>query len=144
MATRKEIINQLKDDFRKISVANGYDTEIQDVRVGILDESRFSSKPAIGLLAYEDEVVSQSLGTAPVRNLKFMCYGCIDVTENYDEYYEELYDFVKDTEKFLYSTDNENKEETLITLTKVNYGGVVKHIGYFIIYFDINYNQTDI
>jgi len=143
MTTRKTIIQQLKNDMsEKINVVNDYDTDVVDVRIGIVNPDKFPTRPAIGLWSYEDNVVEQLLDTEILRNNKFIAYGYIDVTEDYDDY-EGLYDFAKDVEKFLYSTDNTYHNDTLIMSTKTNYGGISTPVGYFIIFFDINYYQDD-
>jgi len=143
MATRKDIIQQLKQDMNeKISVTNGYKTDVADVRIGVVNPDKFPTRPGIGLWSYEDNVVEQLLDTEILRNNRFIVYGYIDVTEDYDDY-DGIYDFAKDVEQFLYSTDNTYSDDTLITSTKTNYGGISTPVGYFIIFFDINYYQDD-
>jgi len=142
MTTRKDIITTLKDDLMKISVTNGYSTDLVDARVGIVNADKFTTRPAIGLWSLEDEVLEQLLDDKVLRRLNMILYGYIDVTEAYDDY-EPLYDFVRDTEKFLYSIDNTYNDDTLILNTKTNYGGLNTPVGIFMILFNIDYYQTD-
>lgn len=141
MATRKDIIQQLKLDFEKMTVANEYSTEVGEVKIGIFDPSKFTIKPGIGITIYEDEVIEQLFGLQVQRNLKGLVYGYID-TNDFEEY-KEILDFTKDAEKLLYSEHNTYHDDTLLTMTKINFGGIENQTGYFIIFFDINYLQTD-
>jgi len=143
MTTRKDIIQQIKEDLsEKVNVAGGYKTDVIEVRIGVVNPDKFTMRPAIGIWSYEDVVEEQLMDDDLLRTNKFIVYGYIDVTEDYDDY-EPLYDFVKDIEQFLYSSDNRHTKNTRILNTKTNYGGVNIPVGYFIIFFDVDYYQTD-
>lgn len=139
MTTRQVITKQLQEDMLKISVSNGYNTDVTNVRIGIINEKSMGIKPNLGLWSYEDEVIDQIMDTDVLRNLKFLVYGFIDITLDDSD---PLYKYASDMEKFLYSTDNTYVDDTLYNLTKLNFGGV-KNAGFFVIFFDIHYKQTN-
>lgn len=142
MATRKDIVVQLRDDIKKIKKAGKvYKQDVMDVRIGILNPDKFKTLPAIGLLGYDDVVEEELMDDDMLRKLRFIAYGYIGVND-YDDY-ESLYDFTLDFEKFLNSTDNTYKKETHLLNTTIKYGGIKEMIGYFVIFFDIDYYQTD-
>jgi len=123
MSERSTIIKKFKSDLEeKFSIANGYKTDLVEVRLGIVSFDQFAQRPAIGYWMYLDEKDEENYDTTRLRWLNFYLYGYTD-DENMTDY-EKIYDFADDIENFLMSTDWTYTDSTLLGDVIVSIGGV--------------------
>ena len=141
MTTRKDIIEQLKTDTdNNVSVAEGYNTNIAEVRIGVYDPTEFITLPSIGYWVIEDEIIDDMMDDNVLRKLNMICYFYAD-SDGYDSY-TTLYNLFEDIEKFLYSTDFTYSSGTQLGRLIISYGGVNEQVGMGVLNFQITYEQT--
>ena len=120
---RKDIIVQFKTDvIDKLSIANGYKTDLVEVRLGIVSFDQFAQRPALGYWMYLDEKDTEHYDTTRLRWLNFYIYFYTD-DENMTDY-EQIYDFADDLEDFLMSSDWSYTDQSLLGDMIINIGGV--------------------
>lgn len=111
--TRKEILHKLKEDIdTKLSVANGYQTDIVEVKLGVCSFNQFAQRPALGYWCYLDEKDEENYDSTRLRWLHILIYGYTD--DDFQSGYENIYNFAEDTEAFLYSEDWSCSDATLL------------------------------
>lgn len=137
---RKDIIIQFKTDLdEKFSIANGYNTDAVEVRLGIVSFDQFAQRPALGYWMYLDEKDEELYDTQRLRWLNFYIYGYTD-DENMTNY-ERIYDFADDLEDFLYSSDWTYTDQTLLGDLIVTIGGVEEGRAMFDLIMRVAYYQ---
>jgi len=142
MSTRRTIIEQIKKDVEdNVSSANGYNSDIVNVRIGVYDPSEFTQLPSIGFLIIEDEIIDDMMDDSILRKLNMICYMYAD-SDGYDSYLV-LYNLFDDIEKFLYSTDWTFNSGTQLGRLIISYGGVETQVGMGVLNFQITYEQTN-
>jgi len=123
MTTRKDIIKQFKTDVEsKLTLANGYNTSLVEVRLGICSFDQFAQRPALGYWMFLDEKDTENYGTTRLRWLNFYIYFYTD-DENMTDY-EKIYDLADDIETFIMSSHWTHTDATLLGDLIVTVGGV--------------------
>lgn len=144
MTTRLEIIDELATDLRNNlnpDVDSDFNTKIYGgVRVGVFDPDDFSTLPALGIWAIDDDVEDDLMDNVILRRLNMIAYGYVDA--NTPESYVSFYRFIEDVELFLYSTYNRRYENTYLGKVVITYGGSTSLKGLFVINFSIIYSQS--
>lgn len=139
--TRKAIVDQLKSDLEtKITVANGYKTDIVEVRPAICMWEDLQLKPAISFWAYEDDIEEHLMGGVKQRSLSIYVYSYTNTDGITDT--NKIYDLVEDVEKFLKSSDNTYRKETVIGKSVIYTGGVQDKAGIGQTEIQIKYKQS--
>jgi len=137
---RKDIIIQFKTDLdEKFSIANGYNTDLVEVVLGIVSFDQFAQRPALGYWMYLDEKDEENYNTTRLRWLNFYLYGYTD-GENMTNY-EKIYDFADDLEDFIMSSDWTYTNNTLLGDLIVTVGGVEEGRAMFDLIMKVAYYQ---
>lgn len=140
--TRRAILNQLKDDLKNnLTAANGYQNEPVEIIRGTPDPTKFIEYPVIGFMDDEDNVDTEYQGTDKrIRNLNITFYGVEEVSyddlDNFDKLIEDVENFLMNESHWTYK-----KTTTLGNLAKFH-GGVNDNQAYFILEFEIKYDQS--
>lgn len=109
MANRNTILKQIKTDFEKITVANGYNSNVKEVKSGIYSYGDIVQRPCIFYWAYKDAIEKHLMNNRISRILHIIVYGYADVDYNNDD---KIYNLADDVETLLYSTDFTNTNKT--------------------------------
>jgi len=139
--TRKTILNQIKDDIvQYLTVPNGYETTIQDVRIGMYVWEDFNLKPAVSFFCDVDEIEEYLMGREKIRlmNIRMFLWSHTDGLSNTTK----IYDFAEDVENFLESSDFTYSDDVIIGDTEVYTGGVQDNAAVALVKFQIRYKQT--
>lgn len=141
MATRKDIIEQLKQDFEdNVKSANNYNSDPATIVIGVLDPQEFVQLPGVGFWIIEDVVDDDIMDNDILRTLNMIAYCYVD-SDGYNVY-DDLYNLIGDIEKFLYSSDFTYSSKTLLGNVLVSYGGTNEQVGTAVLNFSITYEQT--
>lgn len=138
--TRKDVLETLKEDLnKKLSVANGYNTEIQDIRIGMYVYEDFNILPAISFYCDVDEIEDYLMGRTRVRlmNIDLWLWSKSDGISNTTG----IYDFIDDIENFLTSSDFTFSEDLIMGTTEIYVGGVQDQAQIGLIKFQVRYLQ---
>jgi hypothetical protein len=139
--TRKTIIDQLKSDLEtKITVANGYNSDVVEVRPSVCMWEDLQLKPALSFWAYEDEIEDHLMGGIKLRILKINVYSYTNTDGITDT--NRIYDLVEDVENFLKSSDNTYRKETVMGKSVIYTGGVQDKAGIGRTEIHIKYKQS--
>jgi hypothetical protein len=139
--TRKTILNKIKDDIvQYLTVANGYETTIQDVRVGMYIWEDFNIKPAVSFYCDVDEIEAYEMGRSKIRlmNIEMWLWNRTDGVTNTTK----IYDFAEDVENFLESSDFTYSDDVVMSDTEIYTGGVQDNAAIALVKFQIRYKQT--
>jgi len=118
-----DIINQLKTDIiENVKSTRGYNTDLSEVILGIVNFDEFTMRPALGYWAFSDEKDDEYMDDERKRILNFIIYGYIDTDGLAD--YDPIYNFADDIERFLMSTDWTYTDCTLLDEIVITVGGV--------------------
>jgi len=110
---RSEIVKQLRKDLSNhLSLANGYKTDIVEIKFGVVSFNQFAQRPALGYWCYSDEIDEEQYEEKRLRWCNFLIYGYTD--DDFQSDYENIFNFADDVEKFLYSEDWTYHESTLL------------------------------
>jgi len=140
MADRNTIIKKLGDDIReKISSVNGYDSDLSEVKLGIVSFDYFAQRPAIGYWMFMDTKDDEYLDDNRHRILNFIIYGYTD-TDGLDGF-DSIYNLANDIEKFLMSTDWTYTDCTLLGDIVVSVGGTDNQRCLFDLVIQVEYVQ---
>lgn len=140
MADRNTIIKQFKTDIvESIKSARGYDTDPNEVKLGIVSFDYFTQRPAIGYWMFMDTKDDEYLDDNRYRVLNFIVYGYAD-TDGLDDF-DPIYELANDVEKFLMSTEWTYTDDTLLGDIVVTVGGVDNQRCMFDLVFQVQYVQ---
>lgn len=143
MGKRSDIIEKLKTWIESVTVANGYDTTILEVRRGIHSVDDMYNRPAVCLWNLHVERIN-GFGDTADRKMQVMIWGYIDVKHdsNGDMDYEPLDDFVSDIEKRIDASKSDwevGTQDIDITEIVIYEGGTSDPIGMFEMTVEITY-----
>ncbi len=118
------LIDTLKTDIKdKLNVANGYDTEVMEVKIGEHMWEDMKIKPSISLNPFQEEIEKALLGNTYIRNLYFYAELFMEHQSGFDGH-EELLKFKNDFESFLtQSTDWTYRQDTVLAFPSKQYIG---------------------
>lgn len=139
--TRKIILETLKEDLEKnLSVANGYDTDIQDVRIGMYVYEDFNILPAISFYCDVDEIEDYIMGNSRVRlmNIDIWLWSRSDGISNTTG----IYDLVNDVEKFLTSDHFTFSGDLIMGTAQIYTGGVQDQAQIGLLKLNVRYVQN--
>jgi len=141
MAHRKDILNQLKQDLDdKLTVANGFESDLMQVVHGSPDMNDMMVFPIVGFMVDSDEVDTEYQGTnTRLRDLFITVYGIQEVSMEDTESY---YDLMNDVENFFMSDYWTYKTTTTLGNMATFYGGVNDNKAYFILEIVVKYEQS--
>lgn len=149
MATRSEILKQLKDDMLiyitpSVTSQGGrkYLTDLRDVKRGVYGYDECNQLPTVCYTLLRDELIDE-FGGQSNRRLNIYMYGYMN-TKTYktdDDAYDGIHDLVNDIEEFLYN-DFTYKTDTEIGEIVVNEAGLNFPVSWFEITITILYSYT--
>jgi len=99
VSSRREILNDLKTALKMICVANGYQSNVQEVRRGVYGYDQMLSRPALCFFNTMATTEESSMSGQSQRVLSITIRGYVDITE--DGNYDPLDELVADVEKLL-------------------------------------------
>lgn len=111
MSNRETILTQLKEDFKNITINNGYNTELSRVERGLYSAEEVYERPFLCFANYSTPKIEEVFGGRVRRNLTIAIVGYINVTLGN---IEALDKFSADIQKFLYCSHNTFYEDTTI------------------------------
>jgi hypothetical protein len=137
---RSVIINQFKTDMvDSIKSSRGYDSDLSEVKLGIVSFDYFAQRPAIGYWMFMDTKDDEYLDDDRHRMLNFIIYGYAD-TDGLDDF-NPIYKLADDIEKFLMSTDWTYTEDSLLGDIVVTVGGIDNQRCMFDLVMQVQYVQ---
>ena len=104
------IIDQLKDDLKKVSRSNKYYTDIMEVKEGLYALEDFSYLPGLFLHQTNDEIIERLFGNKYIQQLQIMVRLFMK-NENIDDT-SPINKFVHDIQSFLTNSNNTYYEDT--------------------------------
>lgn len=125
MSERTTITKKLKEDIEtNFSIANGYNTDLREVVLGIVSFDQFSQRPSLGYWMWSDEKDTENYDETRLRWLNFYIYAYTDDEDTTD--YENIYNLADDIEDFLMSDDWTYTTSTILGDVVIVIGGIEK------------------
>jgi len=128
MATRNDILNQIKEDLKKyITVENDYSFTPQSVNRGVYSYNDFQGKyPSICFtfteeVPYEDDVYVKTYDDTDIKAMTIVFYGYARSDDAFNS--EKIYDMVEDVETFIQSDSFTYYEDITINNLEVKEAG---------------------
>jgi hypothetical protein len=130
VSTRRGILNDLKIALETISVANGYQSNVQEVRRGAYSADQMLSRPALCFFNVSATTEESSMSGQSERTLTITIRGYVDVTEEGD--YDPLDKLMADVEKLLMTPASWSWQEwTQVGSLRVYEGLLSENVGAF-------------
>ena len=140
MADRNTIIKKFGDDMRDhIKSINGYESDLVEVKLGIVSFDYFAQRPAVGYWMFTDTKDDEYLDDNRHRMLNFIIYGYTD-TDGLDDF-DPIYNLANDVEKFLMSTDWTYTDCSLLGDIVISVGGTDNQRSMFDLLMQVEYVQ---
>jgi hypothetical protein len=137
---RTEFINQFKTDVEaKISTANGYQTDIVNIKFGYVSFANMEPRPGFWYWVNRDEATEDMMDNEFYRILTFRVVGYTDDEDTTD--YENVFKFAQDIENFLRSTDWTYATSTRLLGVDFSAGEVDQGHAQFDLTFSVEYYQ---
>jgi len=137
---RSVIIKQLETDMvDSIKSSRGYNSDLVEVKLGIVSFDYFAQRPSVGYWMFMDTKDDEYLDNDRHRMLNFIIYGYAD-TDGLDGY-DPIYELADDVEKFLMSTDWTYTQDSLLGDIVVTVGGTDNQRCMFDLVFQVQYVQ---
>jgi hypothetical protein len=144
VSTRETLLEQLKDDFEKITAVRDYRSTVAEVKRGWFPTDEVINRPAIVFTNLRSEKViggGDTMGNTRERVLHLIIFAYVDL-EPASQDYGPLDDIVADIEQFLESTDNTYYADTYVGDMAIYEGGVADPVGIAEIEARIYYDYT--
>ena len=138
MASRKQILDQLETDLKKIQTNNGYETDPVEIIHGFALFDDGIQTPVICFILTSDTKDQEHLDINRFRTISIYLYGWTDVSFRN---YEPIYNLAQDVETFLMSTDWTYTDDTLLGDVIISPIGTDNNRCAFEVFVEIKYCQ---